>query len=771
MQLPLSWIRDYVKPKQSVEKLAELLTLTGTEVERVEKRVAKFSGVVVGEVQTVIKHPAADRLKVTKVIVKEKQAEPLTIVCGAPNVRPGMAVPVALPGATLANGQTLEAATIRGVESQGMLCAPDELGLGDDHAGILALGPGVKLGTPLEQALALNDTIIHLELTLNRSDCFSVQGIAREIAAVTKTPFKPHVVKLTEKGRPAKGTLNIRIKHRAICSRYVGRLVRNVKVGPSPQWLVNRLEAAGVRPLNNVVDVTNYVMLCLGQPIHAFDARQVKGHSVVVRWARKGEKLQLLDGSTQALTTTIPVIADSEKPLAVAAIMGGEHSGVTEKTTTVIIESATFDPVVIRKASQQLRVRTEASHRHEKEPDPAMVEAAADYAAQLLAELAGGEVAKGRIEAGKAPPAPRAIPFKLADAAALLGVPVAERRARELLTRLGCTVKTGKSQWAVTPPSWRNDLRIPEDLTEEIGRLTGYNTFPKTLLAGPRTPSVLPSSLALERLVRDRLASAGFHEALTYPWYGQHQRAAFGLNGPHLELLKPLSQDQQYLRQSHVPRLTEAVVKNLPRNDELRLFELGSIFVPDGKVLREDRVLAVVALAPEAYRELRGVLETLAAAGGIELKQIIGEHDTSFLAGATRVATITPFSAPQARRHKIRSKHPYAALELSLTGLGQHWIEQTDFRPFSNYPAVQRDVAFWLPAGTAYGPIHEALTSLDPLLTTLELFDVFTKADRRSYAVRLTFQADDRTLTADEVEAVLGRVHTILADHGAELRL
>lgn len=762
MQLPLSWIEELVKPQLPPEKLASLLTLSGTEVEKIEKRSVNFHGVVVGQVRTVVQHPSADRLKVTRVVVQDKQAKPFTIVCGAPNVAATQKVAVALPGAKLANGTMLEKATIRGVESEGMLCALDELGLGSDHTGILVLGDDLKLGTPLEKALALTETILHFELTPNRSDCFSVLGVAREISVLTKKSLKYPAVKLKEGKQAASRFVKVTIRDKALCSRYVARVVRGVTVKPSPQWLKNRLEASGIRPINNVVDVTNYVMLELGQPLHAFDGRQVKSRSIIVRRARKGEKTALLDGITRALTADMPVIADPAKSLVVAGIMGGEGSGVSERTKDVIIESATFNPIAIRKACQALGLRTEASHRHEKGPDPAVVTLAADRAAQLIAELAGGEIAKGAVEAGTIPLNPKTMQFSLAEAEALLGVNIGEKQASDWLIRLGCAVERLRSDWRVAPPTWRGDLKIQEDLTEELGRLADYNTFPKTRLAAAFEPRPLPPLLKLELRGRDYFTAIGYSEVLTYPYYSQQHRDLFGLAKIHFEPLKPLSPDQQYLRQSLTPRLVEAVAKNRANGETIRLFEIGSLFFPTKKGSAEPRVLGAAVLDQDAYRQVRGVLEDFVSTGGVPLAATVEGNVATFAAGQDRVATIAAYSPEAVRALKIRSNHPLAVLELNLTVLSKLWKDEQTFKPFSQFPAVRRDLAFWLPKSQPYAPVHDVLKTLDSLITDVELFDVFEKDNQRSYAVHLTFQAGDRTLTAEEVDSMLERARTLL---------
>lgn len=761
MRAPLSWIAEFVKPGLKPAALADLLTRTGTEVALLDSRVARFRGVVVGRVNTVIKHPGADRLKVCKVTVAAKGA-PLTIVCGAPNVAPAQTVAVALPGARIADGTVIERASIRGVESSGMICSMQELGLGSDHAGILVLGGDLQPGAPLDEALALNETIFHFELTPNRSDCFSIQGLGREIAALTGRAFWPAVADVREQGKPAQQSVSVRIADRKLATRYVARVVRGVRIGESPQWLKNRLEACGVRPVSNVVDVTNYVMLELGQPIHAFDLAKLQGRRLVVRPARRGETITLLDGSTHALPVGVPVIADAKRPAAVAAIMGGEASGISAKTKDVVIESATFHPIAIRKASQALGLRTEASHRHEKGPDPATVRLAADRAAQLLAEVAGGAVAPGVVEVGRPPVGPKLIRVSLATLAATLGIKVPAAKAKGILERLGFRVTGTPERWQVAPPTWRVDVRLPEDVTEEVGRVLDYNTFPKTLPSSNLPPVVLPPAVRLEDTVRGFFIRSGYCEALTYPYYGDQHRQLFGLTERHVEPVNPLSPDQAYLRQSLIPRLTEAVGRNRPAREIVKLFEIGSTFVPTGTKVAEQRVVGAVVLAPDAVRVLRGVAEAFFQSGGVAAHAgVTGGMLTWSVSGATAARlSVVPPAATHA--FKLRSTRVVAVLEMFLTPLAARWRTFAPFVPFSHFPTVTRDLAFWLPADQPFGPVIEAVKRVDPLLKDVALFDIFTQGTRTSYALRFTLQSETGTLTASDVEGVVNRARTVL---------
>jgi len=478
MHLSLNWLKEYVKFKQAPEKVAEIFTLGGFEVEKVVKWGQGLEQIVIGQIKTIISHAEANKLSVCKVDVGRKQ--PLTIVCGAKNVKPEHKVPVALIGTTLPNGMKIERRRIRGIDSEGMLCAEDELKLGEDHSGILILDKSLKIGQKLGKATGLEDIVLDLSLTPNRPDTYSVIGLARELAALSDQKFIQKKVTVPEsKKLNVKKLLSVRVQDNNLCPKYTVRVVKNVKVKSSPQWLQARLIVAGIKPINNIVDITNYVMLEYGQPLHAFDYTKVQGKNIIVRKAGSDKSFITLDGIERQLTPDMLMIADSKQPIAIAGVMGGDNSEISKQTKDIVIESAVFKPISVRKTRQRLGLVTEASTRFEKGIAWELPELALDRAAQMMAEIAGGEVAKGMIVASqqKAEKS-KSLKVRLSYINRIIGRKFTLVEVKKVLERLYFTVKeAGKDELRVTVPSFRQDVSIPADITEEVGRMYGWNNY------------------------------------------------------------------------------------------------------------------------------------------------------------------------------------------------------------------------------------------------------------------------------------------------------
>ena len=488
MKLSLNWLKQYVKFKQTPEKLAEILTLAGIEVERIEKLGRGLENVVVGQIKTIVGHSGANNLVVCKVNVGKSRN--LNIVCGAKNIKLMDKVPVALVGAVLPNGVKIEARKIRGINSEGMLCAEDELGLGDDHAGILILDSNLRIGQNFGKAIGLNDIVFDLSLPPNRADWYSVLGIARELAALTKQKLdvKRYATK-ESKERSIKKHLSVKIQDYDLCPKYVAKVVKNVKIKESPAWLKSRLLAYGVKPINNVVDISNYVMIEMGQPLHIFDYHKVGGKKIIVRRAKKGEKIKTLDNQERNLDSQILVIADNKNPIAVAGVMGGFDSEVTKKTKDIIIESAIFKPLSIRKTRQKLGLVTEASTRFEKGIWSDLPASAAERAAAMISQLADGEVIKDRIIKAKKEYKPQMIKVSLDYVNKLIGIEFGLNQAKRILESLKFKVEVSKDQILnVTVPSWRQDVKIPAEVAEEVGRLYGWNKLKPTAIYSELKP-------------------------------------------------------------------------------------------------------------------------------------------------------------------------------------------------------------------------------------------------------------------------------------------
>ncbi|MEK7518674.1 MAG: phenylalanine--tRNA ligase subunit beta, partial [Patescibacteria group bacterium] len=731
MKLPLTWLKDFVTVRTSPEKLAQLLTLSGSEVEKIERE-PEVSGIIVGLVEEVKQHPNADRLKVCKVRV-EPDGELRTIVCGAPNVAVGQKVPVALPGTVLPNGVELGKATIRGVESSGMICAADELALGNDHSGIIVLDPKAEVGTPAAKWLGAADTTFDVKVTPNRGDCLSIRGLAREVAILTKQKVKVVEPMLVE-GK-SRNTVKVKIQDTKGCSQYVARLVEGITIKPSPLEVQERLRSVGVRPINAVVDATNYVMLELGQPLHAFDADTVK--QIVVRSAKPNEQLVTLDGEKRNLLTADLVIADKQKAIALAGVMGGQATEVSEHTTRVIIESARFDPIRVRLTAQRLRLRSEASSRFEKGIDPNLAIEAADRCAAYIAQWADGVVAKGRIVAGKKPSAPKAISLPLAEVERLLGTRIAATKVKATLVSLGCLVSGTKTALRVIPPSWRLDLCIPADLVEEVGRLMDYNTLTPTL---PRIPQRSPepsSTFTFTSTVRHRLVAAGLTETPTYSFYSKQLAADFDLaDQPHSELANPLNPDQALLRRSLMPQLLTVAGKQSATRDTLRIFEVGRAFWPANKTMPEERtMLGIVDVrkvglpasasaqpwqAGDPFLAVKGVVEALCRSLGLHDVRYNGSTSTAarITVGTEAIGIIGSVRQKYADAVKLRKPAAFAEIDLSL--LMEQPRHVTKAQPLPVYPSVERDLSFALPHPVAHAELIREVRSVDPLVLKVQ---------------------------------------------------
>ena len=616
MKLPVNWLKDFVKLPLKIEKLSDILTFSGTEVEKIEVKGDNLKNIVVGEIITIVKHTNADKLKLCKVRVKKGKV--LKIVCGANNVKVGQKVPVALPGAELPDGTKIEKTKIRGLDSEGMLMAEDELGIGDDHAGIYILGDKAKIGQSIRLALGLSEPVLDLALTPNRADCFSVLGIAREVAAVSKRKlnFEPEKIKIKEKGNEINKWLTIKVNEKNLCPKYTARIIEEVEVGDSPEQIKNRLRAAGIRPVNNIVDATNYVMLELGQPLHAFDYDKLSGKkkSIIVRKAKKDEKLKTLDGKERELETNMLVIADGQGAIALAGVMGGEKTEICKKTTRVILESAVFKPLSVRKTAQKLALRSESSNRFEKGLDYNMTEIALDRAASLIAKLTGGKIVKGKFKTTHELKNLRpTITLSLDLLKTYLNTKPPISRLKQIFTSLGfefIEAKEGKLKLKV--PSWRLDVRTEEDLIEEVARLYDYNKLKPTFLKGILKPVELPKELYWQNKIKDLLVSADMIEVYNYSNYSENLAKNFGLNPEkHYRVTNPLNPEQEYLRQSLIPMMLKNVALNSDYSEDLAIFEVGNVFLSGHDLPKEEKMVAGVFAGEEAYYEAKAALDLL----------------------------------------------------------------------------------------------------------------------------------------------------------------
>ncbi|OGR91329.1 MAG: phenylalanine--tRNA ligase subunit beta, partial [Elusimicrobia bacterium RIFCSPLOWO2_01_FULL_59_12] len=661
MKVLYSWLKEFVPLEISAEQAAETLGRLGFEVAGIQRLGGDLSGVVSAEVQDVQKHPNADRLSLCR--VSDGQQE-FSVVCGASNVRTGIRVPLARIGAVLPNGMKIGAAKLRGVESQGMICSAAELGLENNSDGILVLDAQTPLGADVGSLLDLDDALLDIEITPNRRDALSVIGIARELAAALNVPLKNPEPRVRE--LELANSFAVSNEAPDLCPRYIARLVRDVRIGPSPSWMVRRLARCGFRSINNIVDITHYVMLELGQPLHAFDAMKLRGRRLRVRLAREGETLQTLEGKQVALQPDMLVIADEDKPAAVAGVIGGESSGITPDTLEILLESAAFSPASIRKTGRALGIGTESSYRFERGSDWNLVAMASARAAQLIQELAGGMGFKA-LESPSRPYTPIAIKLQTDRVRQRLGLDVREAAMADILRRLGCVINMGVSQILVTVPSWRMDLSSEADLLEEIARLHGYENIP-TRFPQIRWTAVPDNPVwEFERRAGDILAGLGFSEAHNITFLSAKQLAPFspGFGRPAdaapVALSNPMSQEQALLRTSLLPGLLQNALTNFHHQGPgVTLFELGRVFDQNHEGVQEVRRLGWLTAGdtqPPHWRQKSKKADFYELLGLIE----------SFL-GALRIRDLekAPFTGP--------ALHPKRSVTLISGGVVLGWM-------------------------------------------------------------------------------------------------
>ncbi len=792
MRVPLRWLAEWIPLPDEAELLARL-TRGGLEVEEVLRVGPDLAGVRVGHVLVRETHPNADRLSLCRVDLGDE--EPVEIVCGAPNVAAGQKVAVVSPGAKLPDGRKLEKAKIRGVTSHGMICSASELGLEGDAAGILVLDASAPIGAPLDTVLAVGDRVVDIALTPNRGDCASLLGVAREVRAHFGGALTIPPIEAPEVATEPAPDVRVEISDSSGCPHYVARVVRGVRVGPSPAWLQQRLEAAGMRPVDVVVDVTNLVMLEFGQPLHAFDAGTLRGGVVRVRPAARGEKITTLDGETRTLDPEDLVIADAERAIAVAGVMGGAETQVTTRTRDVLLESAHFHPTRIRRTARRLGLQSEASYRFERQIDPAGVRRAADRAARLLAELADGGVAPGAVEAtGAASKDVPRIELEPTRVNRLLGTALSCDDVVALLARVDVSVEDpGASRLRCQVPSWRNDLRRREDLIEEIARIHGFDAIPATLPRQSLAPVVVSRSRAVATAARDALAAAGLLECMTLPFARPADLDRLGLAADDarrqlVRLQNPLTEEEVALHSTLVPSLLGVVHRNRAHQVErVRVFEIGRTFHPsaDGQLPSERLALAAAitrggerlwdAAAAPVFFEGKGAAEQVLEALGAAARFSPGGGEPFWHPGSSAridvdgrlVGGVGELHPDVAARFEIDA--PCVLLTLDLDALAAAPPAAHRLVEPSRQPQVRRDLAVLLPREEAAGRVLDAIRSTaGPHLVDAGVFDRYegpgVPEGRVSVAFRLVFQRPDRTLTDAEVTRASDRVVAMLAD-------
>jgi phenylalanyl-tRNA synthetase beta chain len=787
MKFTLNWLKEHLETEASLDEVVETLTRVGLEVEGVENPGEKLTGFRVAKVLTAERHPQADKLQVLTVDTGE--GAPLQVVCGAPNARAGLVGVLGLPGATVpVNGMVLKVAAVRGVESNGMMCSTRELELGEDHERIIELPGDAPVGTPFADFADLNDAVIDVSITPNRQDCMGVRGIARDLAAAGLGALKPLKVDPV----PTSGAgPEVRIEAPEGCPAYFGQTVSGVTNGASPDWMQRRLKAIGQRPISALVDITNYVMIDLGRPLHVYDKAKLSG-ALVVRKAQPGEQVLALNEKTYTLDESVTVIADDTGIHDIGGIMGGEDTGVSETTTDVVIECAFFDPDHIARAGQKLNLTSDARSRFERGVDPAFLEDGIAVATRYVVDLCGG-TASQVARAGQAPTEPRSYRYDPARAETLGGLAVPAGRQKAILESLGFIVD---AEWNVTVPSWRRDVDGPADLVEEVIRIEGIDKVPSTPLdrvPGVARPTATPEQ-KLERKLRRTAAARGLHEAVTWSFISEAEAAPFG--GGAWSLANPISEDMKVMRPSLLPGLLAAAERNLKRGASgVRLFELGRRYLADkerltlGMVLAGDRSArgwqGGKALHFAAYDAKAEALALLEAAGApVANLQVMGEAGEVFHPGQSATLRLGPKTVLAA----FGMVHPsvlkafdldgdVAAVELYLDALPAK--RGTGFmRPAFAPPALQavtRDFAFLVPAELAAGDLVRTVKGADKaVIVDVRLFDIFTGTGvpegQKSLAVEVTLQPGDKSFTDAELKAVADKIVAAAAKLGASLR-
>ena len=772
MKFSENWLRELVEINADRTELARALTMAGLEVEGLTPLGEDLDGVVVAEIIAAEKHPEADRLQVCQ--VEAGQGAPLQIVCGAPNARVGIRVPLAMIGAKLPGGISIKAAKLRGVESFGMLCSAKELGIDADASGLLELPAGAPIGQPLASYLGLPDASFELKLTPNRPDCLGLVGLAHDVAALFGSTVKqPTHATAAVTGQARRG---LRLEAGKDAPRYLGRVVEGIDpLARTPLWLAERLRRAGLRPISGVVDITNYVMLELGQPLHAFDNDRLEG-DIMVRHARGGETLKLLDGNEARLDEGFVLIADDKKALAVAGVMGGFDSRVTDTTRNIFLESAHFVPAAIMGRARKLGLHTEASHRFERGVDPALPQRALERATELLLAIAGGKAGPVLLAENLADlslPAP--VSLRRARLARVLGVAVADAEVARIFTALGMQVETTAEGWLITAPSSRFDIEREEDLIEEVARIFGYDNIPTLTPAGALTLAVEPEARIGELALREQLAARGYYEAVNLSFVSADLLASWGFNERLVPLANPLSADLAVMRPSLLPGLIETLRHNRARQQErVRLFEVARAFGAGDPPVETPSLAVVACGAARAeqwgepsrqldFHDLKGDLDALVAWGGESLRWAVhADQLPGWLhpGRGARVArdgvTVGYLGALHPQLAKALDLGPDVhVMELALEPLLARRLPRA--QPVPRFPAVRRDIALDLPEAVHWSQIEQLVRdTLGERLKELRLFDRYSgkgvEAGRKSLAMGLILQDASRTLTDDDAD-------------------
>ena len=785
MKFSESWLREWINPEISSEMLADQLTMAGLEVDDVEKVAGDFTGVVIGKVVECKQHPNADKLRVTKVDIGKDEL--LDIVCGAPNCRQGLMVACATVGAVLPGDFKIKSAKLRGEPSEGMLCSYSELGITDDHNGIIELPDNAPLGKDIREYLNLNDVMIDISVTPNRADCFGIVGVARDISAVNNIPMKEF--KIANVPATISDTLSIQIDAPKAAPRYLGRVIKNININATtPLWMKEKLRRGGIRSVDAVVDITNYVLLELGHPMHAFDLDQIE-KGIIVRYAHQDEEMTLLNGNEVKLNDNTLVIADHKKVLAIAGIMGGEKSSVTQLTKDIFLEAAFFAPLAITGKAREYGLHTEASHRYERGVDPALQFVAMERATQLLVDICGGEVGP-IIEVTNQNELPSQATIKLRrnKIDRIIGYTIETQKITDILVRLGCEVEYQDDTWIIKSPSWRFDLQIEEDLVEEVARIYGYNNIPNANMKIESVMQPKPESIISLRRIKDLLVDRGYQEAVTYSFVDPKVQHILHPNEPTITLPNPISSEMSVMRLSLWSGLLDAVLYNQNRQQSrLRLFETGLRFIPDEKCefgVRQEFMLSGIITGnlyedhwqlPKKsvdFYDLKGDLEAIFSLLGCDEQVQFNRSELSALhPGQSAVINLNDevigyFGVlhPEIEK-KLSLNSKTLVFEINLAKINFKKVPVA--QDLSKYPSNKRDIAIivsnTIPAAEIISVCKQAGGEQ---LVKVNLFDVYQgdniKEDQKSLAISLILQDKSRTLEEEDITNIVSKCVTAL---------
>jgi phenylalanyl-tRNA synthetase beta chain len=787
MKVSLSWLGDYVSINMEAADLANALTMAGLEVESLADRYVYLSSVVVGRVEEVSRHPNADKLKICRVDTGDRS---FSVVCGAPNVKAGMLAPLAKPGTVFPDGSQLEKSVIRGEYSEGMLCSDAELALGSDSSGIKTLDPSLKVGERLADALGLFDKVFEFDLTPNRPDCLSVIGIAREIAAIQNTTLKYPDYTIEDKANSIHKITSVRIEAPDHCPRYSARLVENVHVKASPFWLQDRLLSVGLRPINNIVDITNFVMMETGQPLHGFDFDFLEENRIVVRTAAEGEKFVTLDEKERALGAEMLMICDGAQAVGVAGVMGGLNSEIADITSRVLIEGAYFNPVSIRRTSKRLGLSTDASHRFERGVDPEGTIRAVNRAAKLMVEIAGGNLVAGLIDEYPKPQNPKSVELSVKRTHRLVGIKPNAQKIKKLLESIELKVAKISSgdreeRLTVIPPSFRVDISRPEDLMEEVARLSGYNSIPTTFPEMPAEGRRVDTRLELRNRIKNLMVGFGFTEVITYSFASQRSADRLRLQAKdnrrnYIHILNPLTEDQAVMRTSLVTGLIEAATYNIARQiKRLKLFEIGKIFLESDQqeLPWEPEILAALWTGtrldaawhgreiPCDFYDIKGAAEGLIRAlkiSGIRFTRLPEEacdymrpgYSAQIMARDSRVGLVGEIHPDVCKNFDLKQRCYLFELELEkIVSLIPQSIRTL---PIPKFPAIYRDTTIIVDRGIETQTVLDTVENIrNDLVERLHLFDIFEgdpiAVGKKSISFRVIYRSNEKTLEDDDI--------------------